>query len=53
MEITKIEKIGNHYYKREDEFVINGVCGGKARVALELIKKRDRLRRKQLCDVWQ
>lgn len=39
MEITRIEKIGNHYYKREDEFVINGVCGGKARVALELIKK--------------
>lgn len=39
MKLTRIERIGHHYYKREDEFVVNGVCGGKTRVALDLIQK--------------
>lgn len=37
-ELTSVEKRGTHYYKREDEFVINGVCGGKARVADTLVR---------------
>ena len=36
-ELTRAEKRGNHYFKRDDEFVINGVCGGKARVAYTVI----------------
>lgn len=38
-ELTKIEKRNNHYYKREDELVVNGVCGGKLRVVMELVKQ--------------
>ena len=38
-ELTTVEKRGSHYYKREDEFVINGVCGGKARVINEIVTR--------------
>lgn len=38
-ELTCVEKYGNHYYKREDLFVVNGVCGGKARIVINLVKK--------------
>ena len=37
--LTSIKKRNLHYFKREDEFVINGVCGGKARVVYELVKQ--------------
>lgn len=37
--LTPVEKRGTHYYKRDDEFVVNGVCGGKARVAYSLIER--------------
>lgn len=39
-ELTTVEKRGSHYYKREDEFVINGVCGGKARVINEIVTRQ-------------
>ena len=39
-DITTVELRGSHYYKREDEFVINGVCGGKARVINEIVTRR-------------
>lgn len=37
--LTPVERRGTRYYKRDDFFVVNGVCGGKARVALSLIKQ--------------
>ena len=36
--LTPIEIQGTLYYKRDDFFVINGVCGGKARVVYEMVK---------------
>ena len=38
IELTPVEKRGTHYYKRDDAFVINGVCGGKARVINEIVR---------------
>ena len=38
-ELTPVIKRGNHYYKCEDEFVVNGVCGGKARVVMSLVQE--------------
>lgn len=37
-ELTKVELKGDIFFKREDEFIINGVCGGKARVVYEIVK---------------
>jgi len=34
--ITEVEKRGNYYFKREDLFCVNGVCGGKVRTCLAL-----------------
>lgn len=34
---TPVEKIENVYVKRDDKFVVHGVCGGKARSAYQLI----------------
>lgn len=36
-DLTPVELRGTHYYKRDDMFEINGVCGGKARVASVMI----------------
>ena len=36
--LTSVIKRNNHYYKCDDEFVINNACGGKARVAYKVIK---------------
>ena len=38
-DLTSIEKRGTHYYKHEDELFVNGVCGGKVRVADVLIRR--------------
>lgn len=38
-ELTKVENLGNYYFKRDDEFEIYGVCGGKARSAYQLISE--------------
>ena len=38
-DLTPVEKRGTHWYKREDEFVVNGVCGGKARVLNEIVTR--------------
>lgn len=37
--LTPIKKIGEHFYKMENEFIIHNVCGGKVRVVNELVKK--------------
>lgn len=37
--LTKIEKISDYFFKREDELAVNSVCGGKVRVVLEMIKR--------------
>ena len=37
--ITPVESVGKIYVKRDDKFVVCGVCGGKARSAYQLILK--------------
>lgn len=38
MELTPIEKHGRILFKRDDLYIISGVCGGKARTCLHLAK---------------
>ena len=38
-ELTPIEKHDNIYLKRDDKFIINNVCGGKARACYQLIQQ--------------
>ena len=35
--LTPVEKRGQHWYKREDLLVVNGVCGSKVRVVTKMI----------------
>lgn len=37
--LTRIEKVGTKYYKRDDDFVINNVCGGKVRIINEIVQQ--------------
>ena len=37
-ELTPVEYVNGIYLKREDKFVINNVCGGKARACCQLIQ---------------
>lgn len=39
-DLTPIERRGTHYYKRDDMFIINGACGGKARVINEIVTRQ-------------
>jgi 1-aminocyclopropane-1-carboxylate deaminase/D-cysteine desulfhydrase-like pyridoxal-dependent ACC family enzyme len=39
IDLTQIERHGDYYVKRDDLFVINNVCGGKARVVNELVAR--------------
>lgn len=38
-DLTLVEKRGDHWYKRDDLFVVNGACGGKARVINEIVTR--------------
>ena len=37
--LTPIEKINNYYFKRDDKFIIDNICGGKVRSAYQLIQQ--------------
>lgn len=38
VELTPVEKRGDYWFKRDDTFCINGICGGKVRTCYSLAK---------------